>query len=115
MTNSDPQIRWMASKRELGLPKDFLYQHHGDWYQDMVISGYDQEYNNSEILGKRALRHWDQHKLKWEPERTDYPRCIDFKYRPCPLCYQTLMFPECPLYFQVLAKLGNIRDILTFR
>lgn len=70
----NPQIRWMASKRELGLPKDFLYQHHGDWYQDMVISGYDQEYNNSQMLRKRALRHWDQHKLKWEPERTDYPR-----------------------------------------
>lgn len=67
----DPQIRWMASKRELGLPKDFLYQHHDDRYQGMVISGYDQEYNKK--IQPRSLRKWDQHKLKWAPERTDYP------------------------------------------
>jgi len=45
----DPQFRWMASKRELGLPKDFLYKHHANRYQDMIISGYDQEYNKGKI------------------------------------------------------------------
>ena len=38
----------------------------------MTISGYDQEYNK-EIGKQRKLRKWDQHKLKWAPEKTDYP------------------------------------------
>ena len=36
-----------------------------------LISGYDQEYNRKQP--KRALRKWDQHKIKWAPERTDFP------------------------------------------
>merc|ERR1711937_116730 len=68
----NPQIRWMAAKREQGLPKQFLHKHHGDLYEDMgLISGYDQEYNRKQP--KRALRKWDQHKIKWAPERTDFP------------------------------------------
>ena len=61
----------MASKRELGLDKEFLYKHHGDRYQDIDLSCYDQEYNKK--IQQRPLRKWDQHKLKWAPERTDYP------------------------------------------
>jgi len=70
----NPQIRWMAAKREQGLPKQFLHRHHGDLYEDSgLISGYDQEYNRTAEQPKRTLRKWDQHKIKWAPERTDFP------------------------------------------
>ncbi len=53
-----------------GLNKDLLFRHHGDRYNNNMISMYDQQFNRKYGMGGRA---WDRNRLSWLPEVSDHP------------------------------------------
>ncbi|XP_064384876.1 cilia- and flagella-associated protein 107-like [Halichondria panicea] len=74
----DVSTRRQAQLRSDGLNKDLLFRHHGDRYNNNMISMYDQQFNRKYGMGGRA---WDRNRLSWLPEVSDHPmqgKCTNF-------------------------------------
>uniref|UniRef100_A0A0B7BTB7 Uncharacterized protein n=1 Tax=Arion vulgaris TaxID=1028688 RepID=A0A0B7BTB7_9EUPU len=70
----DVMIRRKTKLGDEGKHADMLLRHHGDAYDNMLISLYDESYNGrwrENCLP--PLRKFDNQTLKWLPERSDYP------------------------------------------
>jgi len=70
----DVTVRRKAKLGSEGIPADMLFRHHGQHYDNMLISLYDENYNGRwRESSMPNLRNWDSQSLKWLPEKTDYP------------------------------------------
>lgn len=73
----DMKIRREAAMLNDGLPKKFIFSHHGDSnnYSNNLISWYDQHMNQRELHESTLpkLRKWDGKSTSFTPEKTDQP------------------------------------------
>jgi len=71
----DMKIRREAEMLNEGLPKKFVFSHHGDSYSNNLISWYDQQMNQRELCESTLpkLRQWDGKSTSFKPENTDHP------------------------------------------
>ena len=71
----DMKIRREAAMLNEGLPKKFIFSHHGDVYSNNLISWYDQQMNQRELRESTLpkLRNWDGKSTSFTPEKTDQP------------------------------------------
>jgi len=71
----DMKVRREASMRNDGLPKEYIFSHHGKSYSNNCISWYDALINKREVNESTlpSLRTWDSKQTAWVPERTDHP------------------------------------------
>lgn len=57
-----------------GIPSDMLFRHHGDAYDKMKITLYDENFNGRwKEKNLPPLRNWDSQTLGWLPEKSDKP------------------------------------------
>jgi hypothetical protein len=68
----DVLIRRQAMLRSDGLKKEFIFNHHGNAYDNGMISWYDTDYNHR-ATGLPETRQWDHNTLSWAPEKSDFP------------------------------------------
>jgi len=62
--------------RHDGLPETLFTRHHGDKYDNLHVTWYDENYNRRARLGSNklpSLRNWSLHKIAWVPEKSDHP------------------------------------------
>lgn len=70
----DVLVRRKAKLGSEGIPAQRLFNHHGDAYDNMMITLYDENFNGRwKEKGIPPLRRWDSQTLGWLPERTDHP------------------------------------------
>jgi len=71
----DKSTRRAASLKNEGLPKTYIFSHHGKCYSNNMISWYDQQMNKREQAESSLpkLRTWDSKTMAWLPEKTDHP------------------------------------------
>jgi len=71
----DMKIRRETEMLNEGLPKKFIFSHHGDFYSNNLISWYDQQMNQRELRESTLpkLRQWDGKSTSFKPEKTDHP------------------------------------------
>jgi len=59
-----------------GRPEQLLTRHHGNAYDNMKITNYDEQFNRRERVGKNKLpplRRYNTHKMCWTPEISQNP------------------------------------------
>jgi len=59
-----------------GRPEQLLTRHHGDAYDNVKITNYDEHYNRRERVGRNKLpplRRYNTHKMGWDPEVSQHP------------------------------------------
>ena len=73
----DHTIRRRGLKQNDGMGHKFLFNHHGNAYDNYYITLYDEIYNRRERKPPNMQfpeqRSWNGDKLAWVPEKTDYP------------------------------------------
>jgi len=70
----DVVLRRKAKLGSEGIPADMLFRHHGNAYNDMKITLYDENFNGRwKEKNLPALRDWDGQALGWLPEKSDKP------------------------------------------
>ncbi|KAL8592458.1 hypothetical protein ACOMHN_021400 [Nucella lapillus] len=68
----DVIVRRQGEQHNTGLPAELLLHHHGNKYANNLVTWYDEDYNGRwREKNMPPLRHFDNNKLKWEPEKSD--------------------------------------------
>ena len=89
----DVILRRKAKLGSEGIPADMLFRHHGEAYNDMKITLYDENFNGRwKEKNLPALRDWDGQALGWLPEKSDKPLTGDDNKRFIILIIYTFSF-----------------------